>query len=321
MIVVLRIFAFLAGLLLIAWSVLLYETEERQIDDTLARWWIEVDDAAKRTSERALRHLQIAARAVAAWLSQVFGDKLISGRAVAASVVLSLSSLALFVFTLTAAGETWRFNVGIVCLSAILFYVAVTPRLALCRDLIAITAAIYLGRGVYMIYGVLFTNEFPGWSVLDVIVILAGSLGGVASDFVLTVVTRRILRSIATAQTLMRGLMAFATTSTIGLVFTIIPLFVWLKGPRPPTRWMASIGFAAATNIYGCIISLALAILLSGIAVQRALWSGLQRPLYAIWRFKVFQDRKLLFYAGSVLVVIAVPGSLDVLKTAETLFK
>ncbi len=321
MMVVFRIVALFAGLLLIAWSVLLYEPEEREIDDTLARWWIDIDDAAKRAGGRALRFLQLAASAVGAWLSLVFGDKLISGRAVAASVVLSLSSLSLFVLTLTAAGGTLRFNVALACLSAILFYVAVTPRLALCRDLIAITTAIYLGRGVYMIYGVIFTNEFPGWSAFDVIVILVGSLGGVASDFVLIVVTRRILRSVAVATTLIRGLMAFATTSAIGLVFTVIPLFVMLNGPRPPKRRVSSVGFAAATNIYGGIISLALAILLSGIAVQRALWSTLQRPLYAIWRFKLLQNRKLLFYAGSFLVVVAMPRSVDILKTAETLLK
>jgi hypothetical protein len=322
----LRLVALFAGLLLIAWSVLLYEPEERHIDDTLARWWVEVDDAAKRTGGRSLRLLQKAAHAVSTWLSEVFGDKLISGRAIAASVVLSLSSLLLFVFTFTIAKfgadtQTLRFAAVMLCLSAVLFYVATTPRLSLSRDLIALTIALYLSRGIYIMYGVLFTNEFPDWSVFDVIVILAGSVGGVTSDFVLIVVTRRITRSIAKVPTFLRGAVAFAANSAVGILFTVGPLFLLMSVPKPPPRWISAIGFAAATNIYGCIISLAVAILLGAIAVQRALWTSLQRPLYAIWRFKLLQNRKLLFYAGSVLVVVGTPRSVDLFKAAETFLR
>ncbi|HVR39509.1 MAG TPA: hypothetical protein VMU84_10475 [Thermoanaerobaculia bacterium] len=324
---VLHFFAIFTGLLLIAWSVLLYEPEERRIQDTLATWWIEIDDAGKRAGGRSLRLLQIAADSVSKWLSTIFGSKLISAHAIATSIVFSLSSLLLFTLPMTIAfvginQQVIREASQFLMLSAGLFYIAVTPSQRLLRYLIAIAVIIYLSSGFYIIYAVLFTHDrYQDWSIFDVIVIFAGSLGGVASDFALIVVTRRLTRRIAEVPTLASGILAFVGNAVIGLLLTAIPLILLAESIKPPPRWISAMGFAAATNIYSGIMSLSVVILLVAVVIQRALWSSVQRPLYAIWRFKLLQNRKLLFYSGTVLLMVAMPEFLNVFKVAEMFFK
>jgi hypothetical protein len=81
----------LFGLVLIGWATLPYESEERAADDILISWWVTADDAANSN------RLQEVTLTVTAWLSSLFGARVVSPEALAVSLCLSLASIFLFV--------------------------------------------------------------------------------------------------------------------------------------------------------------------------------------------------------------------------------
>src|ERR1043165_2840932 len=90
---VLAMVAAAVGALMMGWSVLLYPEEERSISTTLATWWVRIDDVGKSATARNKTLIRDVALALDRWLDAVFGERLISVRALASSLCLSFSSV------------------------------------------------------------------------------------------------------------------------------------------------------------------------------------------------------------------------------------
>ena len=312
-----QVAALLVGPVLIGWSVLLYESEERQIDDILAGWWIEIDDLAKKAASKNVAMLRIAGRAVTTWLSTLFGEELLSIRAVSASITLSVSSLFLFLSAsgMTAAThdevlDTWSVAVFMLVLGGCLFYLAVSTKLDRWRRAVAVGVFWFLA--IFELVG-LYQSD---WLPFQVISVPVGFTLGVASDFLIIVVVRSVARNTATASNASMAIVGIAVNTVLGVLLSALPLGWLTYWASADSLWRLTAGVAAATNVYASVIALATAILLVTVVVQRAIWSLIQRPLYALWRFKVFQNRKLLFYAGSALLVFAMPGAQAIVESA-----
>src|ERR1051325_7949903 len=181
MFVLLQIASAALGMLLVSWSIFLYEGEERVIDETLAAWWIEVDDFAQTAVKRNLAMLRIAARAVSGWLDGVFGERLVSVRAVSASLTLSMASLFLVAFVtslldlLKERSNVVTDLIGVLLvalLSAALFYIAVAPGRSTLRVALATGIVLFL-----CLFGAL-GRYLVGWSGFEVSAIpMAVTLG------------------------------------------------------------------------------------------------------------------------------------------------
>jgi len=66
--------------------------------------------------------------------------------------------------------------------------------------------------------------------------------------------------------------------------------------------------FAGVTGLYATIVALSFLFLAITLLLHRTLWPILKRPLYALQRFHLLQQRKLMFFAGVTLIGVASPG-------------
>lgn len=325
MFVLLQIASAVLGILLVSWSVFLYEAEERVIDETLATWWIEIDDLAQTAVKRNLATLRIAARAVSGWLSGVFGQRLVSVRAVSASLTLSLASLFLVVFvgslleTLNVRANVAVDLLGIslfAVLSTTLFYIAVSPGRSNLRKAVATGIVLFLclfaALGRYLV----------GWSALEIGAIPLAMMLAVFSDFVVLTLTRKVAARIATTDNVGFAVVATCLNGAAGALLIIGPLAVLSKARSASAFWFDfSVVIAGASNVFAAVIAFTLAFMFASLVLHRMLWPIIQRPLYALWRFKLLQNRQVLFYAGVALLTVPLPSIARAVKAARALLE
>lgn len=324
MVVLLQIASAALGILLVSWSVFLYEAEERVIDETLAAWWIEIDDLAQTAVKRNLATLRIAARAVSGWLSGVFGERLISVRAVSASLTLSVASLFLVAFVasflemLTERSNVATDLLGVLLaalLSAGLFYIAVAPGRSTLRVAVATGIVLFL-----CFFGVL-GRYLVGWSGFEISTIPIAAMLAVLSDFVVVTLTRRVAARIATTGSVGFAVVATCLNGAAGALLIIGPLAVLSKARSLSAFWFVfAVVMAGASNVFAAVIAFVLAIMFASLVLHRVFWPIIQRPLYALWRFKLLQNRKMLFYAGVALLTVPLPRITQVVKAVRVLF-
>jgi hypothetical protein len=138
------------------------------------------------------------------------------------------------------------------------------------------------------------------------------------SDFAVVILTRKTAERIANASHITYALLVGAANTLLGLALVAIPLYIYLK-TSPNTWWAYAIILAGSTNIFASIITLSLGIVIASLALHRFMWPIVERPLYAMWRFKLLQNRRLLFFSGSTLIAVAVPQSANLLHAAAKL--
>ena len=314
---VLAIFAAAFGALLMSWSVFLYPHEERSIGDTLAAWWIRINDAGTSAIARNRVLIRDVAAALAHWLDSVFGERLLSIRAIAVSICLSFSSALAYMgiaALIDPAPGSWNPKIVAVCLplSYCCFAVAVGRR----RRLLNGVSFTLVGGVVTLTIVGLAVNPLPSHALI----FLEAALVAVTCDFLVILLARRLVTIVSSVSIAI----AFAIgiiSALLGVAMLGAPALVIYNNGIDWDIW-AALGFSAGmTNLYAGIVAVALAALNTVFLLQRALWSVIERPLYAIDRFGLFQKRKTLFYCGALLVAFGFPRLANTLLKALNLFK
>lgn len=309
---VLAIPAAAIGALLIGWSLLLYPAEERSITDTLAAWWIRIDDVGKSVTSRNRLLIRDVASALAQWLDKVFGERLVSGRAIAVSVCLSFSSALAYLGLVALVDPTpdpMNPKLVVVCLplSYLLFMLAVGRR----RVLLIVVSIILSGGLVLLTVAALTVNPEP----LNALVLLEAALVAVTCDFLVILLARRLATWAISVD-----LLAAVVIATLGLLIGVLmlgtPAIVMYNRGAYFDHWAAIGLFGGMSNLYAGLAAVALGALTLMFLVQRALWFVIERPLYALERFGLFQNRKALFYCGVLLIALGFPRIADALLKA-----
>ena len=313
---VLAIPAAAIGVLLVSWSFLLYPEEERSITDTLAAWWIRIDDVGKSAISRNRLLIRDVAAALAKWLDIVFGERLVSGRAIAISTCLSFSSALAYTGLVALVDPTpdpVNQKLVVVCLplSYFLFTVAVGR-----RPFLRTVVSTILSAGVVLItVAALAVNPEP----LNALVFLEAALVAVTCDFLVILLARRLVTRASYV-----GILAALAIATLGLLIGVLmlgtPAIVMYNRGVNFDHWAALGFFGGMSNLYAGLAAVALGALTLMFLVQRALWFGIERPLYALERFGLFQNRKALFYCGVLLIALGFPRIADALLKAIALF-
>lgn len=104
---VLRGLSFVAGAVLCYGSLFIYEDEERQVQNALEGWWVRLDDMRARMTRRHIDYLRTINDMAASWLSRIFGDKLLSLRALGVSACLSVASLMVVMLLMHLSVESY----------------------------------------------------------------------------------------------------------------------------------------------------------------------------------------------------------------------
>lgn len=321
-----EIVAFALGLLLISWSVFLYEGEEARVDDALAAWWVALDDTSKRSISLNATFARRLAVTVTAWLNAIYGESLLSARAITSSFCLSLSSVLLVVsvLTLQAGDASWPTACGGL-LSLFLFAAAVMKRRRFVRIIALLLGTLGTVAVILAIAHRMSLLVIPFFSVEDVALRSIGDVAlalglGLVGDFAVVLFTRYLATRTATAQRVLLPVIAALLNAILAVLITVIPLEVGIHF-YSGTPWLA-IGFfvAALTNLYACLIAISFLPLTITLLLHRAMWPVLNRSIYSIHRFKLFQQRKVLFFGGASLVASVAPQAGKLLFDAAKIF-
>jgi hypothetical protein len=124
-----------------------------------------------------------------------------------------------------------------------------------------------------------------------------------------------------TVLTFARRLTIFGTNTSHGVAFVALALITAIVGLGLLVAPMLAmntgrfgglvadlLGFGAISNLFSGTIAASFVPVALLLCLPKATWSLLSRPLYALARFRVLQNRKRLFFAGSTLIVIGVPA-------------
>lgn len=303
-----------ANLLLI----FLYEPEEKKINDALARWWVTFDDLGRAWESSTLDVGRNLGQIVRGWLDGVFGREIRAWRMFSTAICLSLSSIWLLSFGFCIF--TWvrpitqPISVGraLVFLAAgTLMFLGATSRRHVEYD--EITRTITAAAGTLV--GVAFFSAPAGRPQG----FLLGLLVGVGCHYIV-VSSTRLVASWAVGAKHWFGFVALAVVNAAaGLGALIAPMVLADMGRLGGTR-ADIVGFGTLSNMFGGIVAASFAIVATGLALQKFAWPFISRPLYALSRFPVFNNRRWLFLVGTALLATAVPGLAKVREDVVALF-
>lgn len=315
----LQILSGFLGLFLIGWSFLRYETEESAIDDVLASWWIRLDDASEELLSRTVRFVRRTGEAVTGWLDRVFGKRLFSFEAASASVCLSLASILLFLVGSLFADDGC-FAVVMLPMTLLpsiaVFYMAIEPARRHMRSAMSL--------GTLLLIALFFPLARLGdnFSQLEMTAVPTGLALGVISDYFVIIVTRRTAAWAADATNVLRPVAAALISATIGLGTLFLPVAYASSLDQQRYTWrVMAFGLAGMSNVFAAILYLALLVLSLMLIVQKLFWPLINRPIYALHRFRVLQQRKALFYCGTLLLAVAFPAAREYLQSVNTIIK
>jgi hypothetical protein len=184
-------------------------------------------------------------------------------------------------------------------LGTLLFVVAVTERLALLRFLSALSIVSLI------LVVIALALRLSERDTLTMSLALAIALpAGVAADFGVVTLTRYVAARGARTENRFWPLLVGVTSSLIAVIIFVGPLF-FIRNKRLNADVVGVIVFFGLTNLYAAVIAASFVLVAASLLLQRMMWPIINRPLYAVHRFRLFQQRKVMFGAGSALIAFA----------------
>jgi hypothetical protein len=313
----LRATALITGFLLFSWSFFLYKYEERRIQQTIVQWGRSVRGRRVVWTSRNTIGMRQVASSIGETLSGMFGQRMFSVRAFLVSTCLALSSFLLVSFAFSL--YTWFRPVTepISGFRTFGFFVGGT------FTLLGATARrkkySEITRGAVAASGVTGLSLFFAITSGHVKGFLAGLVVGIICVMVVVSMTRAsAVWAVGTPHRVGVALLAIAN-AIIGVGLIIAPILQMNTGRM---RGLAAdiLGFGSFTNFFTGVIAASFAILPLILLLQIIMWPVIHRPLYALARFKVFQNHTLLFSASCILLAFGLPQLASWLGSIRALF-
>jgi len=305
----LHILVGLLGSLLLYMSLFLTESEEGQIQNRLEELWVRIDDLSKSSLTKEAAFLQQASALLANGLDWLFGNKLLSAKAIATSLSLSGAATLLYLHN---AQPLLPF-----------------PSVALIIGLVLVATSFAPGRLRYL--GFMWIPLSALWFLIGALgeiirglqyfSFLAAFYGGaLVSDVLFVAITRWLLRKISRQRetaTLLTLLCSFVCLGILLAAPTLVALLIYYRrafgavslGTGPVFVGVMVLLFVGASNSVSLLIVLLLFLLFLVVLLHRLIWPVLARPLYAAQRFRVFRSPKLLAGLAGLCLQFAWPQS------------
>lgn len=305
-----RVVIGLIGAVLLYVALFLRETEEGKLQNRLEKLWIDIDDLSKAALSKQTAFLQKISALASSILSKLFGIKLFSAEAAAASVCFSISSVLMFGVVKQAQEENAKSSLTMLAVAIGSFMLGRSP-----------TPFRYLG--FLWIPGSLLFTLWADWSRLksnwtwwvreDFLIALMVLGGGFLSDILFIAISRWCLRKSSELTSGWRIASLVTLNGCIGLVLTS-PL-IWsaiciIRGMAlPEGQPFVGLAFLAMSNLVAGVIAF-LFILFSLVALLHlAFWPILERPIYSLQRFGVARNPKLVGATSITCLLFAWPNS------------
>jgi hypothetical protein len=309
------------GWLLLYSAVFLYEDQEGRIQNRIVQWWIKVDDARIVSHSRAAAFLQAVARLTVRGFDRVLGERLISFRFAGVSLCLSIVSGLLA--TVIGAIRAHQSVSGPLLLSAGFVALALLP-------------AFDAGRWVRRFWGLIVIATvlrplvpfllflYSRWGVASAghalgLVALAFGVSFVC-DVCYVTLTRWMLRRIAVDSRVHGVVLMIAVNFLLLCVLLVGPIEVGSKLFKYWQHGSEVIFFSFLLNAIDLFAGSAALILGLTLLIHRLLWPLLERPLYALQRYRVMSDKKLLWGVGLSLAFLPTHMTFDFVKVVLAKF-
>jgi hypothetical protein len=297
-------------------AVFLYEDQEGRIQNRIVQWWVKVDDARIVVHSRLEAFVQGVARLTTRGFDQVLGETLISFRFAGVSLCLSIASgLMALIFGAIRAHHPVR---GLLLMSVGFVALALLP-------------AFHAGRWVRRFWGLIVISVVLG-PLVPFLFFIYSRRGAVTAghaviyvslafgvsfvcDICYVGLTRWMLRRVA-VNSRVYGVVLM-------LVINLLLLTMLLLGPielgvKLCTYWREGgevILFSFFLNAIDFFAGSAALFLGLALLIHRLLWPVLEHPLYALQKYEVIRNKKLLWGVGLSLAFLPTHMTFDVFKS------
>jgi hypothetical protein len=318
----LRILSLTGGLLSLYAAAFLYEDEYGRIQSKLEEWWIRLSDKQSLAISRHAAFMREVARLETQLLDGLFGDRLLSLRAIGVSQCLSVASMGLAVLV----GYTLN-----------LLYYHRGSSSSFEKPGTAASAAVFIG--IFLVLGTLpalFRNRaLPilwytsvillvwvpviGMALVEVTQRLAATLSFafVASfgcDVMFIALTRWALRRASGMERFYQIAVIILVNCLLSLLLLVGPLLIMFPQPAErsatldpfelsttvPAYYLAA-GLVAGLNEIDVLVALIFVFLALLMLCHRLFWPIINRPLYSLQAIGIARRRKLLYTVGIAL--------------------
>jgi len=290
---------------------LLYEPEEKKIGDLLIRWWVRIDDLERISGSKSLAFVRGVSQLTSRGFDGLFGEKLLSVRAIGVSFGSSLcfTFASFFLFGALAdfsnrvhhrAGRSVTWDV----LTTLAFaFMGIVPAFFRKRwELFVWIACVvlswrlvfYVGYIVFRMRGMTSTLHYFRFIGLAILV-------SYSCDALYIVATRIMLRKVENGRILgilgmILGNVALCFVFVFGPALVIVMLLTRYANPTMGLTLVAILIASPAINAIDILAS-ALGFVLSAfiLCYRFVFWPLVERPLYSVTRLSILERRALLW--------------------------
>ena len=310
------------GSLLVIYGLFTVPTDQTRYENYLVRWWVWVEERRERGLKLQAAFLQVVATVTASGLDRLFGHRLLSFRAVLASITLSFSSVfiviggTMFFGTVSGSSAHLVYWALIACGLFGLLLLWMVARAQVKAMIVVDAVLLAVTAGVFFVGFVRVGPERVGvlQAFLPLVVALLASL---SSDIFFVAATRWLLRFSQSGTTVLRiGTLTILNLAAAAiLVGAPFQLFQGLNSTAfVDGRWSAATSlaeafvFVAFFNLLDGAVALCAITLGALMLVHRAIWPLIGRPLEVISSEHVLLRRWPLFFAGVGVLSVTWPG-------------
>jgi hypothetical protein len=287
------------GAILIYSALFLYKEEEGGLENRIEQWWRRIRDLHAHAISRETAFLKVVADVTSKGFAKLFGERLFGLKAIAASICYSQAAVLLCEITMYLLYpevfgtplDHWLFYLesGIQCL-VFLFLGSLGPfidrrwqkRVWLLSVLI-VTVIWPIGLDPLGV----FSPEIMYYDITVYVRDVSILLFAVGCDFLFIALTRVMLARAAESNS-------------------------FVKSAALAQGWLSEVQqlllFVASSNFLDALVSLTWFLIAILMLLHRLFWPLIERPVYALFRYRVFSEqKKLVFLSGVALLGLAVP--------------
>lgn len=129
---------------------------------------------------------------------------------------------------------------------------------------------------------------------------------GLLCDVVFVVVNRFLVRASSKQTTAFYVIGILIINLMIAAAYAL-PIY-WFDGFGGLLSIKTAMAFVAATNLTSCLFAFAVVLWMGFMLLQRSFWPFISRPIYAIARHKVIQQRKLMLTLAIIMLAFGIPA-------------
>jgi hypothetical protein len=312
-----RVLAGIVAAIAFYFAFFLYEDEEGAWQNRIENLWSAVYDRAKVTDSTSTALFNKIGDFLRTLFNRAFGKRLLSFRAIAVSLNLSLGGALLvrIYVQLSAPSRSWRApdttkdTPVAIALSIVCFTLSALP--GYCQRPWA-TMVSLLTPVSLLIFRLAVWRIFPG-SPGELAAVIPDKSGyvillfalSVASDFLAIVIMRKLFASLSTTISILR--LAFMILALI-LLATLMDALPILIGIAIPTSHHAAVSAAfdlAVLNTATIVFSIFPIAILVGVLVHKLIWPLLSRLLYPVASRRIIANHPVLISIGTGALAVA----------------